>query len=665
MSSDQREEGSDKGLSRRQLVSGAGLLVGGASALGGAGIGTIVQAATPPAASPSPLPAGTYYPPTLTGMRGSHPGSFEAAHAIRDGSALKEAPDIGERYDLVIVGAGMSGLASAYFMKKKSPNAKILVLDNHDDFGGHARRNETDVDGRTVIGYGGTMYILSPRAYTAEGRQLLADVGVDIKRFLASAGPRSVWRGLDTAFNLRRAVLFDKATFGVDKLVVGIPEGADRSDAKAWSVFLAKAPLSQRTKDDLLRLNTRPVDYLAGMSAAEKTALLKKTSYADYLTRYAKVNPQVITMMTKEIHSGVNGAAGIDTISALHAFERGLPGFAKIGIERPAPQSWISDSDGDDVHFPDGNHGLAKLLIRWLIPSALPGTTQEDSVLTRTDYSQLDRPEHDVRVRLSSTVGRVVHTGTPEKSTGVEVSYIRNGKAQMVRADAVVMACYNAIIPYIAPEVPAPQKEALHNAVRMPLVYGTAVVRNWQMLAKLGVGAVSCPGNTFWWDSIGLDWPSKIGGYQPAQTPSDPMPIHLSKVPTSPGLSAKDQFRAGRAELLATDIETIETATRDLFRTAFSSVGFDVDRDIVSITVNRHPHGYAACANSLYDPDWAPEDRPWVVGRKRVGRIAIANSDAGAICLTQAAFDQAHRAVNEIVTDVVQVLNEWPWGTRI
>jgi spermidine dehydrogenase len=140
------------------------------------------------------------------------------------------------------------------------------------------------------------------------------------------------------------------------------------------------------------------------------------------------------------------------------------------------------------------------------------------------------------------------------------------------------------------------------------------------------------------------------------------MPLHLSKVPTQPGLPPKDQFRAGRAQLLATDFPTIERSTRLLLQTALGPAGFDAKRDIVGLTVNRHPHGYAGCSNELYDPAWAPEERPWVVGRKRLGRIAIANSDAGAICLTQAAFDQAHRAVTELVSDSLQPLQQYPWG---
>jgi len=654
--------GMDRDITRRDVIVGAAAL----------GLGATAGSLLVPDVASAQMAQGTqdtpgYYPPALQGMRGSHPGSFEAAHAIRDGKILESAVDIGEHYDLVVVGAGLSGLAAAYFFQKSLPHSRVLLLDNHDDFGGHARRNEFMVDGRKVIGYGGTMYILSPDAFTVQGRQLLADVGINKERFLRAAGPRNA---LAARFNLKQAMLFDKETFGTDKLVVGQPSRPFngprdfRSSPAEWKAFLDHTPLHKEVRESFLRMNTESKDYLAGVSPEDKEKKLRSISYTDYLLQYAKVHPGVIPLIIKTSHAGINGVAGLDTVSAWGAFENGRPGFDGLGIPRPPYRRWMSDRDGDDLHFPDGNHGLARLIVRWLIPAALPGQTQEDSVTKRVDYNQLDVSSNPVRLRLSSTVARVSHIGSPEQSSGVNVIYLRDGKPYRVQADAVVMACYNAVVPYIAPEVPEAQKAALHKAVRMPLVYGTVALRNWEPMAKLGVSGFSCPGPTFWWDSVGLDWTVSIGDYQAAQSPSDPIPLHLSKVPAQPGLPAKDQFRAGRAQLLATDFETIERATRRMLAAAFGPSGFDPARDIAGITVNRHPHGYAGCANELYDPKWSPEERPWVLGRKRVGRIAIANSDAGAICLTQCAFDQAHRAVTELVADVIQPLQQYPWGVQ-
>ena len=101
----------------------------------------------------------SYYPPLLNGMRGSHEGSFEVAHALAwRGEKPSQYKALDEHYDLVVVGAGISGLAAAYlYRKQKGPDAKILILDNHDDFGGHAKRNEFQVDGKMLLAFGGSV----------------------------------------------------------------------------------------------------------------------------------------------------------------------------------------------------------------------------------------------------------------------------------------------------------------------------------------------------------------------------------------------------------------------------------------------------------------------------------------------------------------------------
>ncbi len=142
------------------------------------------------------------------------------------------------------------------------------------------------------------------------------------------------------------------------------------------------------------------------------------------------------------------------------------------------------------------------------------------------------------------------------------------------------------------------------------------------------------------------------------------MVLHLMRVPIKPGLTAREQFRAGRAELQQTSFETFERNVRDQMGRALADGGFDAARDIAAITVNRWPHGYAGGANDLYDPDWSYDEAPWIIGRKRFGRITIANSDAAATSLTHAAFDQAHRAVQELLTDVIRPEFQYPWVER-
>jgi spermidine dehydrogenase len=642
----------DREISRRDFLSGVSV------ALGSAALAPRAEAS--PQTLSHPQDSRHYYPPALTGLRGSHEGSFEVAHQMRDGRVWENAEDTRERYDLVVVGGGLSGLAAAYFYRKALPEGRILILDNHDDFGGHAKRNEFRVGGWLIIGYGGTMMIHGAASYTYQAKALLQDIGVDSARFLKSTErDRSLYRTM----GLKRAVFFDRETFGVDRLVVGEPARRPEPGSPTWAEFLAKTPLSEPVKKDILRLYEDHRDYFPGLSAEEKIRKLRKTSYQDFLLHVVKVGPRVIPYFLRMGLGGANGAAGIDSYSAWGAFRTGwFPGFEGLGLERP-PRSWVAgDEFGENIHFPDGNAGVARLLVRFLVPKALPGDTMEDAVTTPVWYAALDEPENPARIRLNSTVVRARHVGEPRKASEVEVTYVQRGRALRVRSGSVVLACYNAIVPHLCPELPEEQKQALHMAVRQPIVYTNVVVRDWKAFYDLGVSSIYSP-NGFH-ESLSLDQGISLGEYRCSRSPEEPMVLHLQRVPIAPGIPARDQFRAGRMELQTTTFETFERNIRDQLGRALADGGFDPARDIAAITVNRWPHGYAGGANDLYDPEWSYDEVPWVIGRKRFGRITIANSDAAATSLTHAAIDQALRAVTELLTDVVRPEFQYPWAER-
>jgi len=225
---------------------------------------------------------------------------------------------------------------------------------------------------------------------------------------------------------------------------------------------------------------------------------------------------------------------------------------------------------------------------------------------------------------------------------------MRGGKLQSVRGKNCVLACYNMMIPYICPDLPEKQKVALSYLVKTPLVYTHVALRNWTSFSKLGIRQIVAPGSYHTY--VALDFPVSIGQYQFPSNPEEPMVLFLLRTPCRRGLPIRDQYRAGRVELLATPFATFERNTRDQLARMLGEAGFDPTRDIEGITVNRWAHGYAYTPNSLFDPDWKEEEKPWVIGRKPFGRIAIANSDAGANAYTNEAIDQAHRAVAELLT---------------
>ncbi|HJO03536.1 MAG TPA: NAD(P)-binding protein [Acidobacteriota bacterium] len=655
-----RELGMDREINRRDFVSGTSIAITGAVLVSGDVEAQGRDARPAPAASPivdQSASQETYYPPTRTGMRGSHPGSFEVAHEMRFGETWDDPQETGEEYDLIVVGGGLSGLGAAYYFRKALPEARVLILENHDDFGGHAKRNEAIVDGRQVIGWGGTTYITG--AYTYEGLELMHDIGLDAEAYRRENRGRSL-RAREPG--LGSAVLFDEETFGEDRLVVGVPGS---NEPEAWTEWLRTTPLSDRVQKDIAKLYQTQEDFFPGLSVEDKIARLRKMSYQDYLLDVVGVHPDVIPFFKRRAPDA-NGSAGIDTLSVWAAFRfSSLPGLQGLGLGDRPPRNGFPGLENpfDGMHFPDGNAGIARLLVRWLIPGSLPGTTMNDSVSTRVRYSTLDRADNDVRIRLNSTVVKAHHVGDRAKANAVDLTYVRDGQAHRVRGGTCVMACNNAVIPYLCPELPEDQKDHLHMAVRRPFVAGNAVVRNWQAFERLGVRSIHCPGAYF--EGVSLDgYSNSFGDYQTAQSPDEPAVVGLWGSPVAPGVPARDQWRAVREELLAMSFETFERGIRDQLARALGEGGFDPARDIEAIFVNRWPHGYAGAGNDLFDPDWEYDEAPWVLGRKRFGRIAIANSDAAASCLTQAAFDQAHRAVQELITDVIRPEFQYPWAER-
>jgi spermidine dehydrogenase len=285
------------------------------------------------------------------------------------------------------------------------------------------------------------------------------------------------------------------------------------------------------------------------------------------------------------------------------------------------------------------------MLVRSLIPDSAPGNTMEDIVTAKFNYSRLDAGKSPVKLRLNSTVARVrpLDDASP---TGADITYVVNGKARRVRAPRVVLACNNTIIPYICPEIPAPQKEALAYGERVPLIYTNVVIRNWQSFKKLGVERIDYP--TGYFSDATMDFPVSMGDYHFTSSPDEPCVLHLLRTPCRYGVPAKEQYRAGRRDMLATPFSTYERNIRDQLGRALGPGGFDPARDILAITVNRWAHGYAYEYPGLWERRWEPDEKPNVVARRRYGQITIANSDAGAHAYTDGAIDQGYRAVHEL-----------------
>jgi spermidine dehydrogenase len=308
----------------------------------------------------------------------------------------------------------------------------------------------------------------------------------------------------------------------------------------------------------------------------------------------------------------------------------------------------LTDPDPYIFHFPDGNAGLARALVRALIPGALPGHGMESLVVTPVDYGKLDQAQNAVRLRLDAPVVKVAHLGKADGAQAVRVTYADQGGLKSVEAAHVVLACWHRVIPYLSDELGPEQVAALNDQQKVPLVVANVLIRNWKALARLGIRGFRAPSS--FWHGAALDFPVSIGDYKFARSPGDPVLLTLVKVPLGvKGASPREQSLAGRRLLAELSFVEMEHEIRDLLGRALGQGGFDPARDIKAITINRWAHGYAREYMRPWDKFWPDAPLPIETARRSWGRIAIANADSGAYAYANSAIDQAARAVRDLL----------------
>jgi spermidine dehydrogenase len=602
------------------------------------------------------------YPPALAGLRGSTDDAYAVIHAVaREGRRYDiDKLEAEETYDLVVIGAGLAGLTAAWAYRERRPNARILILDNHDDFGGHARRCEFRVGNRLLVSYGGSESMVAPGIkYAGELGRILRALRIYPDRFeRESVFHRRLYPGL----GLSRSVFFDRETFGQDKLVTGDPMllsfdefAPSNPGARPIDAFLADCPLHGPVRSGLSELFAGTRDYLAGRSKEEKISALSKASYRAFLTDICKLPAQAADFF--QGRSSDNYGYGIDAVGAIDAMGGGFPGASALGIEE---QAGHGDEGGPYIHhFPDGNASLARALVRSLVVGVAPGRSMEDLVSAAFDYPALDRLGAPVRIRLGSTAVKVRNASG---GSGVDVGYVKDGELRRVRAQSAVVATYATVMPYLCPELNPEPVETMLSNVKAPLVYTKVVVRNWQSFVRLGTHKISAP--TSFHSTVKLDYPVSLGGYKFPRRPSEPAVLHLVHTPAEAGQGhdMRTQARIGRSKLLTTTFAGFEgTIRRDLDR-MLGRGGFDAGRDILAITINRWSHGYSYAPNSLYDDVEAMQARIGTA-RAKLGNIVFANSDTAWDAYAHAAMEEAVRAVGELLGAPPAQARQ-PWYTR-
>jgi spermidine dehydrogenase len=619
MKKSDRELGMCQDITRRDFIHDAGLAALGLSLP----LGVV--------ASGDPGSAGQYYPPTLTGMRGSHPGAFETAHELAlEGRSFTATRDLDEEYDLVVVGAGISGLAAAHYYRAKfGENARILILENHDDFGGHAKRNEFHQGGQMRLSLGGT-HNLEHWKFSDTVNAMMDELGIDTGEML-----RNKEFGYGRNGRNGPARWFDADNYGQDKLLTGC--SFQEPDSERMLACVDEFPISETARDQLKHFYTMRINVLEGKNEEQARAYLEGTAYTDFLRHHGGLGDEAVHLFDNANHGGW----GVETrsLSIAECVEQGLPGLHLLG------KSSIADAgEYPAAFFPDGNASLARLQVHALIPEVAPGTNADNIAVAKFDYKLLDRPGSPVRLRLNSTV-----INASNIDSGVGVTYINNGQPLRVKARHCVMACYHVIIPHLCPQLPEAQKTAQKYQVKRPLLLTNVLIRSSSAMDKLGIAGVRCPGRMH--GSVFMFKGINTGGYNHKFADNGPVPLTFwgSISPPEDVVDVKDQMRASRAKMLALTFEDYEREVRTVLKGLLGPAGFDVKRDVLAITVNRWPHGYSHDYLHLWTPEWPEGEAPHEIASRPFGNITMANADAGADAYTHVAIDEAYRAVQELV----------------
>ena len=621
----------DRQITRRDFLNGLSIGVAGTAMIR-------PKHALAEAVKSASVTSSNVYPPTLTGVRGSHKGAFETAHALAWlGEKPSEYTDLNEKYDLVVVGAGISGLAAALFYQRKAgKDARILLLDNHDDFGGHARRNEFHSQGLMLLGAGGSGFIQDAHLYSEQSLQLVEELGFNLNELRKKMDPAWPHGG----GSQRVGMYMDREHFGKDMITNGEWGGAWYGMGN-YRELVASLPLKSSEQELLIRFIEGRVSLKKQVPADDIGGFLKGTSYKTFLTEYVGLQDLSCTLWNPYIV--LTWGVGADSVSIYEAIKTGGPGLSVLGEDAMAIFADMAE-DMDSVWLPDGNASLARQMVRRLIPAVAPGDTVEDLITARFNYDKLDRPDHPVRLRLNSTATNAVNN----TDGSVSVSYVNHGRAFRVKTNHCIMACYNGLIPHLCPELPQTQKENLRYGVKIPLVFASVLLRNGRAFYAAGSQNYRCP--TSYFLQVTKAPPVTIGDYKSSSDPDSPLLLYLMGSPidkNNGNQTARDLYRLGRHKLYTTSFGDYEKTIREQLTGMFGATGFDADRDIEAITINRWSHGYAYEYIRLFDPEWPEGEAPHELGRKQFGQISIANSDSEAYAYANAAIDAAWRAVNE------------------
>lgn len=610
-----RALGMDRSITRRDFLQGVALAVG-ASSLGCSG----------------GRRSSTADPPLRTGLLGQDVDSTRLGHRLRDRETLgwpERFADTGEDYDLIVVGAGLSGLATAHvYLRETKGRARILLLDNHDDFGGHARRNTFEWQGTTRVAPGGTFALEEPEKSPPEAVAIFEDLGIDPRRLESFRDP-----DFRARFGLSPGVFFDPRSH--PDYSGARPSWVSGFHETPYADFFARAPIPPEARRELTELYTTRKNYLAG--EAEPERILTEMSWERFIREKMRLGDAAVRFA--HLYATDLIGLGCDAVSALAGYQVG-PGFSGMGGEGFYEKDGVLRYGYQPLaRYPDGNHTIARHLLKSILPAAVPGPrTMEGVFNSRVDYSAFDRAESPVRLRLRSMVVRV----SPIDSSRVAVDYLNpEGRGFRATARHVIVAAWGMVAKHVVPGLSPEQREALGEYRYTSAVYINVLLRHWKPIAELGLFEMYVPDGYCTWMQVSD--PLRLGEYAPKYEPEQPTVLSLYKYLYRPGLPPLQQMILGRTELEEKPFAEFEREIRVELNRWFGPWGFSAADDILAITVNRWGHGY----NFFKAPGVFGRKPPYETGRLKMGRISFAGADAGGSPWTQLALQQGCRAAVE------------------
>jgi spermidine dehydrogenase len=573
-----------------------------------------------------------------------------AAHLIRDQKVdglLDKVIDTGESYDLIVVGGGFAGLSAVRtFLKEAKPSQKCLLLENHALPGGEAKRNEFFVDGYRISGPQGSNLTVVPSEKGSWYDELWSDLGIPrAPQFQKLEGHEGEIRISPTNYMPMFAIaeqtanagyFFDKETFGLEASYWDIDSSVNDYNS---------TPFSEAEKTDLRRLYNGTGRNKGGENWAQ---WLDSITYKGYLADVLNIQPRVIQWVDRTLST--TGGLGCDAVSARFAMLAGSPGFDE-GFGGPSLYRFSAgEQEAAGVFaFPGGNDGVYRLMLKSVMPEVIAGGNSFAEIHDGAyRFERFDKTENRVRIRLNATALRIEHEGDPADSQGVIVTYAQDDKIYRVRARGLVSSIGGWVNKHIVKDLPREYEEAFGQLVHGSNMIINVALRNWKPMANLGISACHFFSNRGLGGYCNIKRPMIFGDNRSPLDPGKPVVLTFYAGFPKPGLPAKEQAAAIRWELLSKSYAEIETAVREQLTEMFGSLGFDADRDIAGITLNRWGHSYiVSTPGFFYGTDGKPA--PQEIISRRFGRIAFGHSENNGIQEWFGAVEHGERAARQVL----------------